>query len=282
MKRGLAVLCMLCVLWMAGSAGAAGIDEIRGYDAENEEYQILTMGTYPYEKDGTAAPLKWRVLYIENGVATLMTEYIIDVHQVIETADFESTQKHKYRSFTSFPETDLYAYLNGEMLDTMCAEQDFRFALKETENGRLYVFTNLEYMNEAYGFPHTKSGSSIENPGEIAVAAAKRRMAVGTPYAKAHALYEKWSGKNKRLYVDINGCSPYWTATMRRTDGKGVYMGIIGKNGHISWSGYGSVFIGVRPAVQVDLSGFRLAGGSGTLEDPWRLETAEEGASEGT
>ena len=176
-----------------------------------------------------------------------------------------------YRPFTTFAESDLYTYLNGEMLDTICAEQDFRGALAETENGKLFVFTNLEYMNEDFGFPHTKSGSTIENEGEVAVAAAKRRMAVGTPWAKTHTLYDNWTGKNKRLYVDVNGCSPYWTATMRRTDGKGSYLGIIGKNGHISWSGYGSVHIGVRPAVRIDLSGFTVAGGSGTLEDPWRL-----------
>ena len=275
MKRfWIAVLCMLCTV---GSALAADIQDIRGY-VKNEAYQILELGTYPYEEDGTVAPLKWRVLYTENQVATMMTEYIIDVHQVIITEDFETTEKRKYRPFVSFPESDLYAYLNGEMLDTICAEQDFRDALIETENGLLYIFTNLEYMNEDYGFPHTKSGSTIENPGEVAVAAAKRRMAVGTPYAKKHTLYENWTGKNKRLYVDVNGCSPYWTATMRRTDGKGSYLGIIGKNGHISWSGYGSVHIGVRPVVQVDLSRFRVTGGTGTLEEPWQLEavTAEE------
>ncbi len=272
MKRFLAALILLTL--MAGSALAADIGDIRGY-VKDEDYQILQLGTYPYEEDGTAAPLKWRVLYTENGVATLITEYIIDVHQVILTEDFKTTEKRKYRPFTTFAESDLYAYLNGEMLSTMCAEQDFRDALEETENGKLFIFTNLEYMNEDYGFPHTKSGSTIEQPGEVAVAAAKRRMAVGTPYAKAHTLYEDWTGKNKRLYVDVNGCSPYWTATMRRTDGKGSYLGIIGKNGHISWSGYGSVHIGVRPVIRLNLSAFRVAGGTGTLEDPWQLEKAE-------
>ena len=271
MKRFLALL--LCILCAAGNATAADVNDIRGYE-KDQEYQILELGTYPYEEDGTPAPLKWRVLYVENQVATLITEYIIDVHQVVLTEDFKTTEKRKYRSFTSFPESDLYAYLNGEMLDTICSELDFRDALEETENGKLFIFTNLEYMNEDYGFPHTKSGSTIEQPGEVAVAAAKRRMAVGTPYAKTHTLYQDWTGKNKRLYVDINGCSPYWTATMRRTDGKGSYLGIIGKNGHISWSGYGSVHIGVRPVIRIDLSGFRVAGGSGTLEDPWRLDQA--------
>lgn len=269
MKRFLAaLLCMICI---TGCALAADVDDIHGY-VSGDDYQILELGTYPYEADGTVAPLKWRVLYTDNRMATLITEYIIDVHQVILTEDFKTTEKRKYRPFTTFQESDLYTYLNGEMLDTICAEQDFRDALTETENGKLFIFTNLEYMNEDYGFPHTKSGSTIEQPGEVAVAAAKRRMAVGTPYAKNHMLYENWTGKNKKLYVDVNGCSPYWTATMRRTDGKGSYLGIIGKNGHISWSGYGSVHIGVRPVVKVDLSGFTVIGGNGTLEDPWRLQ----------
>ncbi len=274
MKRILAAL--LCALCISGSAMAADLSDIRGY-VKGEDYQILELGTYPYEADGTVAPLKWRVLFTENNVATLITEYVIDVHQVILTADFETTQTHRYRPFYTFAESDLYAYLNGEMLDTMCSEQDFRDDLAETENGRLFIFTNLEYMNEDYGFPHTKAGTTVEQPGQTVVPAAKRRMAVGTPWAKAHTLYENWTGRNKRLYVDVNGCSPYWTATMRRNDGKGVYLGIIGKNGHISWSGYGSVHIGVRPAVRIDLNGYTVTGGSGTLEDPWRLEKEGSG-----
>ncbi len=271
MKRLAALLLLLCLLGTAGGAGAAKVSDLRGYLAEEESYQYVQLGTYPQAEDGTPAPVVWRVLLAEDGVATVMSEMILDVQQVVLTPNFEMTQKRKYRRFVTFPESDLAIWMNGEMLDTLCAEQDFRDALVETDNGLIYPLTNAEMMNEAYGFPHTKSGSTIENPGERAVPEAKRRMAVATPWAKARVLVEGWTGLNKKLYVDENGCSPYWTATLRREDGRGWYLGIIGKNGHISWSGYGSVHIGVRPTMRLRLAGFEIRGGSGTLEEPWQL-----------
>ncbi len=273
MKRFLAaVLVLVC---LCSQALAADITDLRGFD-EEAGYQYLELGTYPYEADGTVAPVTWRILKVDGETAILITEYIIDVRQVVETPTFSDQQKRRYRRFTTFPESDLYAWMQGPMLDTIFAQQDFRDALVEHENGLLYVMTNLEFMNEEYGFPHTKSGSTIENPGEKIVPEAVRRMAMGTPYAKQVRLYENWAGKNKTLYVDQNGCSPYWTSTMRSDNGKGFRLGIIGKNGHISWGTYGCVYIGVRPAAEIRLDALEVAGGSGTLEDPWKMEMKKD------
>ncbi len=271
MKRLIAAVLLLATL--AGTALAGDLTGLQGYTEEgkNYTYQFLELGSYPYEEDGTVKPLLWRVLLLEEGQkATLMTEYVIDVHQVIEVGTYKECIAHKFRQFTHFRESDLAIYMNGEMLDKICEEQDFKDAIIEAENGLIYPFTNLEFMNEEYGFPHTKSGSTIENPGEVAFAEAKKRMAYGTPYAKTHQLIEGWKGRNKTLVLKY-GCAAYWTATMRRADGKGFMMGIIGGNGHISWHGYGDVSIGVRPAMRINLTDFDIVGGSGTMEDPWKL-----------
>lgn len=272
MRRLIAAVLLLTML--AGTALAGDLTGLQGYTEEgkNYTYQYMELGTYPYEADGTVKPLLWRVLLLEEGQkATLITEYVIDVHQVIEVGTYKECKAHNFREFTTFRESDLANYMNGEMLDRMCETQDFKDAIIETENGLIYPFTNLEFMNEEYGFPHTKSGSTIENPGEVAIAAAKKRMAVGTPYALNLQLYEDWAGIHKTLQ-ERHGCNPYWTATLRRTDGKGYMMGMIGGNGHISWHGYGDISIGVRPSMRIDLTDFDIVGGSGTLEDPWKMD----------
>jgi len=68
------------------------------------------------------------------------------------------------------------------------------------------------------------------------------------------------------------GSSPYWTIKRR----PGYYMsGIVGANGHLSWSNMASVRVGVRPATIIDLNRLRVTGGNGTLESPWVMEVLE-------
>ena len=51
---------------------------VRGYDADLG-YIYINYGRYPYEADGTVAPILWRVLGVdEDGYALLLTEYVID------------------------------------------------------------------------------------------------------------------------------------------------------------------------------------------------------------
>jgi len=53
-KRFAAIL--LALICLAGSASAADTSEIRGY-LKGEDYQYILLGSYPYEEDGTVAPL---------------------------------------------------------------------------------------------------------------------------------------------------------------------------------------------------------------------------------
>ena len=79
------VLLFACCTASAPAEGTLTVDEcgLRGWDL-NAGYQYVIMGYYPYEKDGTKAPVLWQVLAVEDGKALLYTTYIIDAHQPIE------------------------------------------------------------------------------------------------------------------------------------------------------------------------------------------------------
>ncbi|MBR2824247.1 MAG: immunoglobulin domain-containing protein [Clostridia bacterium] len=144
-----------------------------------------------------------------------------------------------------------------------------------------YIMTYADMKNELFGFPKTHHGNTIENAGERAIPESGRRKAYPTPYAKAKVQYPDWKKDTPNYNLDVvinykgmnyGGASPYW-AIKRRPN---YYMiGIVGANGHLSWSNMASVRIGVRPAAIVDLNKLRVAGGSGTLKDPWVMEVAE-------
>ncbi len=302
MKRIMAAT--ICLICLAGCALGESNPEIRGYDADLQ-YQYAQLGTYPYEEDGTVAPLVWRVLARYGDQAVMITESLIDNYQMILVDNYPDSRHHKfsYKNLKGFWETDLYRIVNGEMTETILRDQDFSDAiilrdvytyetaadqlagivredLEKMDEGaksadRFFIPNYKDMMNTDYGFPHTKAGNTVEQEGEVAVPAAGRRKAWGTPYATNKVLYEDWSNKGfKKLYLftQYGDSSPYWVSQMRL----GYYMaGIIGGNGHLSWSGMGDVQKGVRPMVMLDLSRLTVAGGSGTLEDPWRMELKE-------
>ncbi len=141
-----------------------------------------------------------------------------------------------------------------------------------------YIMTYADMKNGAFGFPDTTMGNTKENDNERAVPESGRRKAYATPYAKAKVQHPDWKKDTKMYKLDVvsvykgmsyGGSSPYWAIKRR----KGYYMsGIVGANGHLSWSNMASVRIGVRPAAIVDLSKLRVNGGNGTLENPWIME----------
>lgn len=144
-----------------------------------------------------------------------------------------------------------------------------------------YIMTYADMKNGKFGFPKTHHGNTIENEGERAIPESGRRKAYATPYAKSKVQYPDWKKDTAQYKLDVvmvykgmnyGGSSPYWTIKRRW----GYYMsGIVGANGHLSWSNMASVRIGVRPACIVDLSRLRVTGGSGTEDRPWVMEVIE-------
>ncbi len=276
MKKSLLILLALACL--TGCACGADISEIRGFE-KKLEYQYLLLGTYPYEEDGTEAPLKWRILAREGDVVTLITEDIIDCMQVMFVDNYvDGIKKKNFPKLQEFRETDLYAWVNGEMTDTILKDQDFSEAIVLHDGDRFYIMSWADLMNTDYGFPHTKSGNTVEQEGEVAVAAAKYRKAYGSPYARNKLIYPDWNNERNKnwnklfQFAAYGNSSPYWSTKMRPNTKQ---TGIVGGNGHLSWGGQGDVQKGVRPAVMVDLSRLKITGGSGTLDDPWMMEMKE-------
>ena len=250
MKKALIVgiLILLCLLPLAPAQA-----EMRGYE-KGLGYEYVLLGSYPYEKDGTAQPVLWRVLDIKEGRALLLTEYVLDAKQVIFESDPKVIENHSFRRISSYAESDLYAWLNSEGLDTLLGQDSIRAALVEEPGlGLLYPLTQEDYLNEAdYGFSKGQWGEELN--------AYPVRQAVCTPYAKAQGLYVEGG----------NGKSPYWCVAIK--DPSGYKFGLVGHNGHISWGAYTNTKVaGLRLAVRLDLSCLALSGGTGAKNDPYTL-----------
>lgn len=227
---------------------------LRGY-VKGEGYQYVSLGAYPYEADGTVAPVLWRVLETKDGQALLLTEYVIDVSQVIFETDEKVIKKQTYRRIDSYAESDLYTHLNTTVLDTLLGDDPLRGALLEEEGGgRLFILTDEQFLRTDYGFVNTRWNEQ------------KSRQAVATPYALSRGLYRDRS----------TGTSPYWVATIRSKDG--VKLALVGYNGHLSWGAYTRTNVGLRLSVRLDMAQLRISGGAGTKEDPFLLEAAAPSA----
>ena len=248
-KRSL-TMGMLILLLLGTFTCASG--EIRGYE-KGRGYDYVTLGAYPYEADGTEKPVLWRVLSAKDGQALLLTEYIIDTKQIIFETNAKVIEKHTFRRISAYSESDLYAWLNTEGLDTLMGDDPLRNALmEEPDLGKLFPLPQEEYMNVDNGFEHGQWGEEIN--------AYPRRQGTCTPYAAAQGLYTDY--RNQK--------SPYWCVAIKdKTDYK---FGLVGYNGHISWGAYTNTKVGgLRLAVRLDLSVLTIASGTGIKDDPYVL-----------
>ena len=244
---------------------------LRGYDA-NAGWQYVVMGEYPYDKDGTPAPVLWQVLAVEDGKALLYTTYIIDAHQCTEVSGAVAENK-KYPDVSDYGETDLNRWLNETMIQNLLGQEPVLSAVTEEQYGRLYPLTDIELMNEAYGFTNQRFYE------------VRSRWAYATPYALNVKLYPNYGSKlqKDRTY----GTASYWVAALKRNDktseqipGKRMQIcaGIAdphekgGTNiGHLSNSFLNRTSMGLRLAVRLDTSKIQVISGSGTIWDPCRL-----------
>lgn len=244
------LLAFLAALLLMLPCAALADSPLRGY-VKGEGYQYVSLGAYPYEADGAEAPVLWRVLETKDDQALLLTEYVIDVSQVIFETDEKAIKKQTYRRIDSYAESDLYTHLNTTVLDTLLGDDPLRGALLEEEGGgRLFILTDEQFLRTDYGFVNTRWNEQ------------KSRQAVATPYALSRGLYRDRS----------TGTSPYWVATIRSKDG--VKLALVGYNGHLSWGAYTRTNVGLRLSVRLDMAQLRISDGAGTKEDPFLLEAA--------
>ena len=216
-KNRLCPLLIILLMLLLLPAGVLG-EEMRGF-VKGQGYQYVNLGEYPYEADGTVRPVLWRILSIDDGIALLHMENVIDVKQVIFETDPKVIEKHTFRRISSYAESDLFPWINSEMLDNLMGDNPLRGALvSDPELGTLRPLTKEEALTPAYGFSNNPWGEEIN--------AHPDRQGVSTPYARS-----------KGLYVErANGKSPWWCIAIKNpTDYK---FGLVGHNGHISWGAY--------------------------------------------
>ena len=234
MKRFLA---LLLILVLCASPALAQM-ELHGYDRSlKPKYQSVAFGQYPYEKDGTVRPQLWRVLTVEEDVAFLITETIIDFVQYHSAKDTDPANPLNY------PDSLMHAFCNTTLLSTLFTPEEQALLLPLSgDRGLIGLGTCEELQNPATGF------SKAKYPED------KNRQAIGSPYAYAQGLRR----------IDSKGHSWYFTADWRRLG----MRWIVGDNGHISCVG-SDRFGGVRPVIYVDLTKVDCKGGEGTKESPY-------------
>jgi len=259
-------VCLLALMLASCAAIAEEGPVLRGYDTKTRRYQYATFGVYPYEKDGTQAPVLWRILgrgiaaeddvigreeydhmakkyanrdeFTEENddVFLLMTEYIIDTvlyHPVRDTADGPGLD---------YADTNVRQVLCSEVLPRMFNEQEQSVLVEMPGRGLLSLPSRRgELFHPDYGF--------VEEDFTVL----KRRSTTGTPYAFAQGL--------RKIVGDY---SWYWTTDWRAPGRRWI----VGDNGHISVSGLDREG-GIRPICYVHADMLEITGGDGTKENPF-------------
>ena len=269
--RTRALAAYLVLLFLAPAARAVTLSGYRegAGNTPQECYQYVTFGRYPYERDGSQAPVLWRVLgpgtpekadvidavnepprswkKTGNGddlsgdnadLVCLMTEYIVD------TLLYNGEKDTADGTPLDYENTAVYRTLNTQVLATLFTSEEKAVLCEMPDRGLLALPTRRgELFRTDYGFPPEDFTES------------RTRRATGTPWAFAGGL--------KR----INGpYSWYFTADWRRPG----FRWIVGDNGHISVSGADRVG-GVRFVCYVHAALLKSEGGAGTFDDPIRL-----------
>lgn len=257
MKKLLSLVCLLVFV----SLTALASDELRSYDKE-DKWQYVQVGKYMYEKDGTEAPVIWRVLYVENHTALMVTEYVIDLCQpypMDSKKDYDYYKEYKHKSklplLNTYEETEIPEWLDTVMWPVLIGDDPIGNAFLDGGSGRLFCMSTQEWSTPEYGF--TKKKSDQPNPSRIAQV---------TPYVKDKKMYD-WSSRMVTYEKGYTG-SCYWTSTMRPGERR---LQIVGINGHLSWGGWIRPNVGIRPSARLDLTNVSIASGTGTLTDPFVL-----------
>ena len=253
MRRNFLLLLIL-VLALTASVPAFSEDAsaIRGYTKAGG-YEYVAFGAYPTDADGTVRPILWRVLRAENGEAYLLAEYIL-LHAPVHG---------DYDHYNGWESSDLFAYLNDSFLnDAFSQEEQAALLIRTEDNGLVTLITADEMKDAALGFSSNSA-----------------RLCESTAWAKIHGpLFDlpasnakgKWKD-NPPLYIYSKGkkYSPWWSRT-RSADYKHEQRRVMdeGKLGRVS---VGNTDLGVRPAINVDLSLLQIAGGSGAFDAPYQL-----------
>jgi len=212
----------------------ARAEEIRGY-AKDGGYCYVSLGSYPQGALGERSAVVWRVLENREGRLYVMSDRILDVRRI-------DGDQWNYRGWRS---SELYPWLNGDMLEALFSEEERGALHEDAELGRLSLPSAEDLKNPAYGFAGDKS-----------------RQLVGTDYALAQGLYH-YSGRSY---------SPVWTRTpsQKKHAHRSTKSG-----GKIGFIGVESDDIGVIPVAWILEEKVSIVSGEGSAASPFVLKVKE-------
>jgi hypothetical protein len=162
----------------------------------------------------------------------------------------EARPVHSGAQYTGWTGSDLAAYLNGAFRKAAFTPAE-RYALVRKDDCTVTLPAAEDLKNADYGFISAAS-----------------RQAQSTAYAKSTGLYD---------YGGAKRYSPYWTRTPAQRPGTQRRVMLDGALGYYAVS---AADIGVRPALWLNLGRAAIAGGSGTLIDPYTMAIDTAGMPE--
>lgn len=232
---------------------------LRAYD---QGYQYVQLGEFPQDADGTARPILWRVLSVDDTQAYLLSEYILFNNRV-------HPDDNEYIAFNAaFNQTEMFRVLNGPFERQLLSAQEEAALKKRQRIGRVHIaeicfkdeaFTPAEQRmlmeDEELGMVFLASAEDLKNP-EMGFASSKQRKAYGTEYALQNGLFQYQ-----------NGSSPYWTRSQSKSFAYGTRCTKV--NGDLGYIRCVVMNEGCRPAVRLLLDGLTPTGGDGTIENPY-------------
>ena len=268
MKRILLVLMTVMLLLAALPSLAEG--ELKGFKENGNRYVYVTLGRYPQTIDGgdpkagmnawnwshqvvsdpaslniTPEPILWRVLTADEGKAYLCSEYVLFAHPThTDVTGYKKIGK-------DFGGTQLSAYLNTEFAAEAFTAEELSLLQENGTRGRVFLLTGDDVRNRALGMGN---GEGLKG--------------WGTEYAiRVTKLF---------VYRTVRGShSPYWVMDQCQSDPRHARCTKgDGSLGHIVSDRDNE---GVRPAVYLTMGSFDIAGGRGTMDDPYVIapKTAE-------
>ena len=251
MRKLLRFVCLLMAMMCLVPAMAEETEPtLRGYN-KKAGYVYLTLGTFPQTAEGERLPILWRVLSVDGDRALILSEYVLEarrIHGDYKQYANKPTDK-KYPGFNGdYTQTEMALYLNGEFMQNF-TEGELALIVPDEQLGTFYLVSADDLKNKDYGFVDNES-----------------RKAWGTDYAKENGLFVYGSHRGSH--------SPYWTRTQSTSNKQGARC--IKSKGEIGYINVITEDEGLRPACCLDTSKVTILSGTGTKEDPFVLNIAEE------
>ena len=194
-------------------------------------YTYVAFGRYANDATGSEAPILWRALQNQGGTVYLMSEYLIEVSRLHSVAF----------GYPGWDKADLNLWLNGEFIQKAFTPAEAAALSEQAELGRVSLPSADDIKEAAFGFDSDHA-----------------RRAIGTQWADSRGLF----------FYRHQGHSPYWTRTPSTREFAHRTTKL---EGNIGYLGVTADDLGVRPVIWLAMDKLSVAGGSGSMTDPYVL-----------